>query len=827
MKKTVLFLFILACISVHAQIPHPLGHGVRTTGEIYCFAYDSVNNRLYAGGAFENIGGVETPNIACFDGTQWHAMNAGLPGVVTCMKMLNGNLYVGGSFSKTGSVALNNIAMWDGINWSAVGNTVVTTYIVRSLEIYKNELYLSAFLAMGIGETGVVKWNGNNWTLIAKTNTTNATIKLLSANDTLYLYGGFQTLNGVVDSNFAAYDGVNFYDYSIPTFVSSVAYNNHTVYAASSAYYYHYANNTWIQDAQSTNASAFLFTYNDSLYATFMNNGSDTLEIWNFNNGIKVKKCGSTIYPSNSTINFNASIEANSKVYIGGLFYFNLGGKQIVTSASYDGLIWNQFAGAALTYVDAWLNASINTMVRDTLTGDIYAGGSFLFAGDSISFNLARWDGTQWHPMGKGFSSTVYKLIFYNNTLFACGSFKLSGATVVNSIAKWDGSNWLAVGSGSSGSLYDMEVFNNELYVAGNFTTFNGLNSNYIVKYNGSTWSSVGSNNLDSRVLRLTTYNNQLVAGAYFYFLNLSSNVVKLNGSAWAAMPSTQGNSLSDLVTFNGSLYVADNNDVYKLSMSNTWLATGISNQWNERCTFNIINGKLVTTISNDGMYMLDTIWKPFQYFIQANAVVQLNSSDYAIGGFFPYYFDGLNDIYLYNAAILQIKKPDVAIITNGDTICSHQYVFFNTISSTFPTTYEWQFPGGIPSTSNLQSPIVKYNVPGSYDVYIKVTNDYGTDSIFAPLKIQVNTCTVGIDEKELSNDILIYPNPSNDVVHVFSESKIESVQLVDCFGKCLFNNSGNQANQVDFNVSNYAKGIYFLMIQSSDRLITKKFIRN
>jgi PKD repeat protein len=51
--------------------------------------------------------------------------------------------------------------------------------------------------------------------------------------------------------------------------------------------------------------------------------------------------------------------------------------------------------------------------------------------------------------------------------------------------------------------------------------------------------------------------------------------------------------------------------------------------------------------------------------------------------------------------------------------------------SSGAPTSRLWYFAGGVPSTSNLQNPVVVYNSPGVYPVALVVNNSNGTDSIY------------------------------------------------------------------------------------------------
>ncbi|MFL2576966.1 MAG: PKD domain-containing protein [Flavobacteriales bacterium] len=43
--------------------------------------------------------------------------------------------------------------------------------------------------------------------------------------------------------------------------------------------------------------------------------------------------------------------------------------------------------------------------------------------------------------------------------------------------------------------------------------------------------------------------------------------------------------------------------------------------------------------------------------------------------------------------------------------------------------TWNWNFPGGTPNTSNLENPTVSYNQPGSYDVTLTVTDQFGSST--------------------------------------------------------------------------------------------------
>jgi PKD repeat protein len=53
--------------------------------------------------------------------------------------------------------------------------------------------------------------------------------------------------------------------------------------------------------------------------------------------------------------------------------------------------------------------------------------------------------------------------------------------------------------------------------------------------------------------------------------------------------------------------------------------------------------------------------------------------------------------------------------------VCSGEQIQFTDLSYSNITAWEWSFPGGSPSTSNLQNPIVQYSSAGTYPVTLKV----------------------------------------------------------------------------------------------------------
>jgi PKD repeat protein len=71
--------------------------------------------------------------------------------------------------------------------------------------------------------------------------------------------------------------------------------------------------------------------------------------------------------------------------------------------------------------------------------------------------------------------------------------------------------------------------------------------------------------------------------------------------------------------------------------------------------------------------------------------------------------------------------------------VVAGETVNFSDMSLNGVTTREWVFEGGSPATSNQANPAVTYQLPGTYDVQLKVSNADGSDIITKAGYIQVS----------------------------------------------------------------------------------------
>lgn len=77
------------------------------------------------------------------------------------------------------------------------------------------------------------------------------------------------------------------------------------------------------------------------------------------------------------------------------------------------------------------------------------------------------------------------------------------------------------------------------------------------------------------------------------------------------------------------------------------------------------------------------------------------------------------------------ICTPIAAFINNVKYVCEGTTINFSDGSWNGPVdTWQWDFPGGTPSSSNDPNPAIQYNTAGTYDITLTVSNASGSDVI-------------------------------------------------------------------------------------------------
>jgi hypothetical protein len=125
----------------------------------------------------------------------------------------------------------------------------------------------------------------------------------------------------------------------------------------------------------------------------------------------------------------------------------------------------------------------------------LFVGGSMVEAGGVQVNSIAGWDGSVWHALGSGittsgFARPINALVIFDDgngpALYAGGAFDTAGGEPASNLARWDGEDWEAVGTGTNGRIRKMTVHDDgsgpALYIAGEFTQLNGVTVNNIAR---------------------------------------------------------------------------------------------------------------------------------------------------------------------------------------------------------------------------------------------------------------------------------------------------------------------------------------------------------
>ncbi|RIV53549.1 PKD domain-containing protein [Flagellimonas taeanensis] len=105
------------------------------------------------------------------------------------------------------------------------------------------------------------------------------------------------------------------------------------------------------------------------------------------------------------------------------------------------------------------------------------------------------------------------------------------------------------------------------------------------------------------------------------------------------------------------------------------------------------------------------------------------------------------------------VKQVDADFSAEVQNVQAGNSVQFTDLSIGDVTRWDWTFPGGTPPTSNLQSPEVVYETPGTYNVTLKVANQNGNKSITKEGFIVVKSPEVVADFELSANSVIMGNN--------------------------------------------------------------------
>jgi PKD repeat protein len=97
------------------------------------------------------------------------------------------------------------------------------------------------------------------------------------------------------------------------------------------------------------------------------------------------------------------------------------------------------------------------------------------------------------------------------------------------------------------------------------------------------------------------------------------------------------------------------------------------------------------------------------------------------------------NILFDYGTCASIAANVEADFTASSENVCAGSAITFSPGETGTPTSWSWSFPGGTPSTSSSQFPVITYNSPGLYSVSLTVSNGTSSDEITVENLITVN----------------------------------------------------------------------------------------
>lgn len=168
------------------------------------------------------------------------------------------------------------------------------------------------------------------------------------------------------------------------------------------------------------------------------------------------------------------------------------------------------------------------------------------------------------------------------------------------------------------------------------------------------------------------------------------------------------------------------------------------------------------------------------------------------------------------NVQVLQDPTVD-GVYSQG----TYQSMSLSAMNPQNVSTYDWDFGDGTTAMNGPSSLSHTYPNAGTYTVTLTVTNACGTITITET--IEANS-TVGIDENEMVG-VSIYPNPAHGIFTIETpEETLVSVNVYSATG-AMVQSISEISGTTSVDVQGWQRGIYFVQIQSADKITVKKLV--
>lgn len=168
-------------------------------------------------------------------------------------------------------------------------------------------------------------------------------------------------------------------------------------------------------------------------------------------------------------------------------------------------------------------------------------------------------------------------------------------------------------------------------------------------------------------------------------------------------------------------------------------------------------------------------------------------------------------------------------VVEGDDLVCQLAEGIYSVTNSEY-STYDWTVDGGeIREGQGTNEITVYWTAPQGSTTYVDVTETKmeNCEGVAETFEVTIDQC-VGVEENYQAS-VKVYPNPANSILNI-SLSNVNSssivMMLINPEGKVIIQNEkeiSNESINSTIDVSGLPQGIYYVIINSSDKIIARE----
>jgi hypothetical protein len=195
-------------------------------------------------------------------------------------------------------------------------------------------------------------------------------------------------------------------------------------------------------------------------------------------------------------------------------------------------------------------NDFVFELKADSINSFLYVGGQFTAVAGQASVGSAMWDGFKWHALGDYCGATVWQqaMEIYRGDLYTGGGLIDNDGDLDIYMTKWNGETWDSIGGNFSSSIFALEVFRDTLYIGGCFKTWDSIPNGGGIRSKGMVKLYMPDNGCDYLKPRINTWADTFYLNNGEAIVNLYNNNPYVDSWEWDFGTSTGSVSLSQAV---------------------------------------------------------------------------------------------------------------------------------------------------------------------------------------------------------------------------------------------------------------------------------------